>query len=612
MSVLVVGCIETHAVRLCLGLPRTAVYIGRGQAEFTEGRSPPQRLYMRAESVPFDRVTGRRFVRAVKDFLTSEVRWRARGLFALLVAFALTINGLNVVNSYVGRDFITAISHRDPTGFIRQAVLYLVVFALSTAVAVLYRFTEERLGLFWRTWLTQRIIRRYLANRTYLHLKECVGVENPDQRIADDVRTFTATTLSFTLMFMNGALAVLSFSGVLWTISPFLFGVAVVYAAFGTIAAIYLGRPLIGLNYVQSDREAAFRSELIHVREHAESIAILQREGSLTARLSRRIDQFADNYRRIISVNRNLGFFTTGYNYMIQIIPMLIVAPLFIRGKVEFGVVTQSAMAFALVLSAFSLIVNQFQSISSFAAVIARLSALVGAVEKTPGLGEMAVSVSEVKGCIAYKGLTLIAPEGGREVLKSLTAEIPHGLRVLVVGPNEAARIALFRATAGTWPAGIGALVRPPLDAIFFLPERPYMPPGTLRDFFHTGHDQVITDDRITAALQEAGLDSIPTRSGGLGSEHDWSTILSLGEQQLLAISRLILASPAFCLLDRVNTALKSAQIRQVLRRLDENSITYITLAEDAELVELYDAVLTIEPDGAWSWRRTGGSASAA
>src|SRR5438270_12774935 len=245
---------------------------------------------MSEQPVAFDRVTARRFVRAVKDFLTSEVRWRARGLFAILITFALTINGLNVVNSYVGRDFMTAIAHRDQAGFTREAVLYLAVFAGSTAIAVFYRFTEERLGLFWRVWLTRRIVRQYLSARTYLHLKESATIENPDQRIAEDVRAFTSTTLSFTLMFMNGALAVLSFSGVLWTISPFLFGVAIGYAAIGTLTTIYFGRPLIGLNYRQSDLEASFRSDLIHVRENAESVALLPREGGLTARLLRRID----------------------------------------------------------------------------------------------------------------------------------------------------------------------------------------------------------------------------------------------------------------------------------------------------------------------------------
>jgi putative ATP-binding cassette transporter len=566
---------------------------------------------MSEQPVAFDRVTGRRFVRAVKYFLTSEVRWQARGLFALLFAFAFAINGLNVLNSYVGRDFMTAIAHRDQAGFIRQAVLYVGVFALSTAIVVVYRFTEERLGLFWRVWLTRRIIGLYFSDRTYLHLKEAATVENPDQRIAEDVRTFTATTLSFTLMFMNGALAVLSFSGVLWTISPFLFGVALGYAVIGTLATIYLGRPLIGLNYRQSDREATFRSDLIHVRENAESIALLRREGRLTARLLQRIEDLADNFRRIVAVNRNLSFFTTGYNYLIQIIPMLIVAPLFIRGKVEFGVITQSAMAFTTLLGAFSLIINQFQSISSFAAVIARLSALVGAVEKGPPSGRTGVALVRDDGRIAYEGLTLNSPEGGHEVLKNLTADIPRGTRVLIIGPNEAARMALFRATAGIWPAGVGTLVRPPLEEIFFLPQRPYLPPRTLRDLLLTGQEQVMTDDEITAALHEAGLDSLPARAGGLDSEHDWPTMLSVAEQQLLALTRVTLARPAFAMLDRVTAVLKPAQVRQALRRFDENSITYITFAEDAESLELYDALLEIDADGAWNWRRTRPSTSA-
>ena len=179
-------------------------------------------------------------------------------MIGLLVGFALAVNGLNVVNSYVGRDFMTAIVNRDQGEFVRQAVLYVAVFAALTVMAILYRFVEERFGVFWRVWLTRRVVRGYMADRTYYRLKEQGGVGNPDQRIADDVRTFTATTLSFTLMFMNGTLAALSFSGVLWTISPLLFGVAVGYAVLGTLSAIYLGKPLVGLNYRQSDLEAEF------------------------------------------------------------------------------------------------------------------------------------------------------------------------------------------------------------------------------------------------------------------------------------------------------------------------------------------------------------------
>ena len=183
------------------------------------------------------------------------------------------------------------------------------------------------------------------------------------------------------LMSLNAGFTVVAFAGVLWSINTLLFAVAVGYAALGSLVTVLLGRRLVWLNYNQFDKEANLRSDLIHVRQHAESVALLHREDRLWARLLRHVDVLTANFRRIIAVNRNLAFFTTGYNYMIQIIPALIIAPLFIRGEVQFGVITQSAMAFAQLLGAFSLIVTQFQSISSFAAVVARLSSLAEAIE---------------------------------------------------------------------------------------------------------------------------------------------------------------------------------------------------------------------------------------
>lgn len=559
---------------------------------------------MSEQRVTFDRDTRRRFVGAIKTFLTSEVRWRARGLFALLILFALAINGLNVVNSYVGRDFMTAIAHRDRAGFVREAALYVAVFAGSTVILVVYQFTQDRLGLFWRVWLTRRIVDLYLTDRAYLRIKQTGTVGNPDERIADDVRAFTATTLSFIVMLVNGVLAVLSFSSVLWTISPLLFGVALGYACLGTLGTIYLGRPLISLNYRQLDREASFRASLIHVRTNAESLAISRREGRLQSRLMQRLDRLAANYRRMITVNRSLGFFTTGYNYLIQIIPALFVAPLFFRGKVEFGVVTQSAMAFSQVLGAFSIFVDQFQSISSFAAVVVRVSALSAAVERTPPGRQAGIAVVEVEGRIAYEHLTLSAPDNRHVVLQDLTAEIPRGTNVLVAGPNEAARTALFQATAGIWTAGSGTVVRPTLDEVFFLPQRPYLPPGTLRDvLLRDGQQQgMVGDERILATLREMGLDAIAEGAGALDGERDWAATLSLREQQLLALTELLLARPAFVMLDRVDGVLEAAQFRQVLHRLHESGITYVALAAHAEVVDEYDARLEIGADGTWRW----------
>src|SRR3984957_10530531 len=246
--------------------------------------------------------------------------------------------------------------------------------------AHLSQIRPHSLGLLWRDTMTRGILLRYLADGTYQRLNASGTIANPDQRISEDVRAFTVTTLSFALMVHNSAFTIVAFSGVLWTISPLLFGVAVLYASGGSLFTFLFGRPLIRLNYDQLDKEASFRSGLISVRNNADAIMTARDEDSQMAQLLGRLDDLVANFRTITSINRNVGFFTTGYNWMIQIIPALIIAPAFIERKIEFGVITQSAVAFSTLVAAFSLIVTQFQSLSSYAAVVARLSALVEAV----------------------------------------------------------------------------------------------------------------------------------------------------------------------------------------------------------------------------------------
>ena len=290
----------------------------------------------------------------------------------------------------------------------------------------------------------------------------------------------------------------------------------------------------------------------------------------------RRIDGLAENFRRIITVNINLGFFTTGYNHLIQIIPILIVAPLFIRGEVEFGVITQSTMAFAHLIGAFSLIINQVHSLTIFAAVIARLGRLGEAVERLPPSDATDVMTVETDNRLGYEGLTLFEPGNGQVLIKDLSLEVPRDTRVLIAGPNEAAKAALFRATAGMWRAGVGKVFRPHLDTIYFLPQRPYLPPGTLRQILlGTGQEKVVPEEAVLTALHDAGLRSVLERAGGLDVEHDWPAVLSLGEQQQLAVTRVILARPAFAILDRLDSVLNPTQVRRSLRLLAKNDITW-------------------------------------
>lgn len=568
---------------------------------------------LNALRVPITPAIWNRFIQMMKELGRSEVGPRARYLFVVLILFLFTINGLNVINSYVNRDFMTAIENQNMGGFVRYALIYLGVFALSTAVAVLYRYAEEKLGLLWRKWLTAQAVDRYLSERTYYRLHVSGELQNPDQRISEDIRALTATTLSFTLMFLNASITVVAFSGVLWSISPLLFAVAVAYSLLGSLLTVFLGRPLVRLNYDQLDREANFRARLIHVRENAESIALLRREGRLKARLRDRLESLTANFDRIIRVNRNLGFFTTGYNYLIQIIPALIVAPLFIQGKADFGVITQSAVAFGHLLGAFSLIVTQFQSISVYTAVVARLNALRDAITQERPPQAPTVEFSEACGSVAFEHLTLFSPRDGRTLVKDLSLSIPAGVCLLVRSTNEGAEKALFRATADLWFHGEGRVLHPGHDEIFFLPERPYLPPGTLREvLLRTADRERTPDERILASFEALNLGGVLARAGGLDSEQNWGDSLSLGEQQRLNFARVLLAAPRFVFLDHPSRGLSECPLGELLSLLRQRDITYLTLGDSKDDHRFYDRLLEIADDGTWRLRPPRSSATLA
>ena len=338
---------------------------------------------MQAQGTPNAGV-GTRLVASVRTFARSEVGWRAKLTFAAILVLLMGANGLNVANSFVNRNLMSAIAERHTAAFVWQAELTLAVFAGSTIVAVLARFAEERLGLLWREFMTERAVAAYMADGTYYRLAMPGELANPDQRIAEDTRAFTATTLSFALMAINSAFTILSFSGVLWSISPLLLVISVVYAALGSYLTIQLARPLVKLNSDQLDREASFRSALIHIRDNAEGIMVRQEGEPESAGLREHVGRIAKNFRRITTVNRNVGFFSTGYNWLIQLIPILIIAPAFMRGEIEFGVITQSTMVFTTLVAAFSLVVTQFQSLSTYGAVVSRLGSLLDAFESKP------------------------------------------------------------------------------------------------------------------------------------------------------------------------------------------------------------------------------------
>jgi vitamin B12/bleomycin/antimicrobial peptide transport system ATP-binding/permease protein len=551
------------------------------------------------------RVTAMRLARTVAVFANSEAGGKAKWLFAALLVLLFAANGLTVANSFVGRNFMTAIADRREPEFVRQAILYVGVFAASTIVAVLARFAEERLGLLWRDSLTREMLKRYLTNGAYSRLADSGEVANPDQRIAEDARAFTASTLSFALMAFNSVVTIVAFAGVMLSISPLLSLVAVLYAALGSWATLLLGRPLTNLNYDQLDKEASFRAALTHVKEHAQPILLARGENAQSARLLRRLDELVTNGRAIIAVHRNVGFFTTGYNWMIQIIPALIIAPAYIAGKIEFGVITQSAGAFATAVAAFSLVVNQFQSLSALAAVMARLNSMAEAVDLAQARPSAIQIVESEAAPLTYESLTLSAQTNDDLLLEKLSATVPFGSRVLVNGADPSAGIALFMATAGVWTAGEGRILRP--RDILFLAQQPYLPPGSLREVLaHPGREGELTDERILRELHELNLDHVLNRAGGLDAEQNWETLISLREQQLVAFLGVLLAAPPFVFADRAWATLTSNERRQLLGMLSKASIGYICNCETDDGRDLYDTVLDCKEGGGWTWTAGG------
>lgn len=545
---------------------------------------------------------------------------RARLLIMGLISLMLAINGLNVINSYVGRDFMTAIADHDRSGFTREALRLFGVFALLTFASVMSRFCEESMGLLWRKWMTWRLFELYADHQVFLRLDQTGSVENPDQRIAEDVRNFTTTTISFILMLSNAILTVVAFSGVLMSISPLLFGVAIGYALIGTWLTIRLGKPLIKLNYNQLDKEAAFRAALIHIRENGDLITLSRRKDLWVGRTWDRLADLASNFTEIIHVNRNVGFFTTGYNWMIQLIPALIVAPLFIDGDVEFGVISQSAVAFTQLMGAFSLIITQFQSISSFVAVIKRLSGMTQSVlnerERITQIKKETIDDWDHLAGIQIEHLTLGASNNHHNVIEDLNVTFAKGQRTLVYSSEATAPSVLLRAIAGVWPlVNAGRVRRPPLNLCLFVTERPYLPTCSLQELFVRPYPEAIgeveapilaafdtPESLIRQVLHEIGLSDLMEGIEDSDAIHDWQSELSLAEQQLIVIARVLLAEPIFVLMERLGSILDPEVLKHVIECLERRNITVIRFEQTQDAIDGKAARLELGARGQWTW----------
>ncbi|TGK87794.1 ABC transporter ATP-binding protein/permease [Leptospira noumeaensis] len=543
-----------------------------------------------------------RLTNTIRQLIQSKQGPAAIRYGVTLVILVISFNVFNVLGSYVGRDFISSIEQKNATAFYTNLILYSIVFIISSGIGSVNRYAEERLGILWREQLTWKFTANYLSERIFHQIIGSPGIQNPDQRITDDVKTFTTTTISFTLLFIGGIFSAISFSGVLWSINPILFLVAVTYAFTGTLSTIFLGKSLIRLNYDQLDMEASYRADLLHIRQHAESIAVTHREARMSVRLKSRLRKLVNNFRKLISVNLRLSFFTNNYNYFIQIIPMVIIVPSYMRGEIEFGVITQSALAFTTLLNAFSLIVTQFQSISAFSAVVKRLHSLETAMLHAEADAKQNRESNFSSDEISFENFTLYSNDRSKLLVDNLNLKIQRKERWLFTSPDEIVKLSLFRSIAGISNHSEGRIKKPNFEEILFLPEQAYLPPGRLRNVIVPAYLNLeVSDSEILAELQKMGLETLVRRYGGLRTLKEWNEELSLAEKYKIAVIRVLFLKPKFLVLDRPGSSLGKFEISKILKLFHKLDVTTIVIAKDEETVLEYDYHLNISHFGKWN-----------
>lgn len=533
-----------------------------------------------------------------------EEKWKAWGLLVLLVLLLLGQTGFAVLFNDQTGEFTSALAARDADRFWQAIRFCLMLLMGAVPMYAFYYYVRDRLGNQWRRWLTGRFLGSYFRDRHFYELNANASIDNPDQRIAEDISTFTQRSLFFLLILIGSILQLVAFSNVLWSISRELVYFLVIYAVAGTLITLFVfGKPLIGLNFLQLRREANFRFSLVRVRENAESIAFYRGETQELQQVKQRFTGAFDNYNALIKSQLFLNLFQYAFSMLTIVLPSALIASRVLSGELEVGRAVQAAGAFAAVLSAISVVVDNFESLSRFGAGIDRLdsfSRALGGPSQDPTRG--AAVIESVHGSrLALEGVTLLTPNHERILLKDLSMTVQPGAGLLIVGSSGSGKSSLLRAIAGLWYSGHGKIIRPAPEDIMFLPQRPYMLPGTLRSqLLYPNKERPVSDVELLELLVKVNLTDLAERFGGLDVELDWEKLLSIGEQQRLAFARVLLTRPRFAMLDEATSALDAANEANLYQQLLAGNSTPVSVGHRSTILKFHHQVLELGGDGQW------------
>ena len=551
-----------------------------------------------------------RFWAIATPYWRHEERWKAWGLLTLLLLLLLGQTRFAVLFNEQTGEFTSALAARNEERFWDAIKFSLGLLVVAVPIYAFYYFVRDKLGIHWRRWLTDRFLDRYFSRRHYDELNANAGLDNPDQRIAEDINTFTQRSLYFLLILIGAILQLAAFSAVLWSISRMLVYFLVFYAIFGTAVTLAVfGKPLIGLNFMQLRREADFRFGLVRIRENAESIAFYRGEAQESQQVRRRFAAAFDNYNRLIRSQLFLNLFQYAYGLLTIVLPSAIIASDVLSGELEVGSAVQAAGAFAAVLSAISVIVENFEGLSRFAAGIDRLNTFSRILAADPACRARSGSLIETLQApvLALEHVTLLTPDGARTLVKNLSLSVGPGEGLLIEGESGSGKSSLLRAIAGLWYCGGGRILRPAPGDILFLPQQPYMILGSLRSqLLYPNQERPAADAELLRLLERVNLPDLAERFGGLDAEMDWEKVLSIGEQQRLAFARVLLARPRYAMLDEATSALDAANEESLYRQLAATESTLVSVGHRPSLYKYHRQVLELGGDGAWQLRPAG------
>jgi putative ATP-binding cassette transporter len=558
--------------------------------------------------------------RLSRPYYRSEEKWSAWGLLASILALRLLLVGMTVVLSFWNREFFNSLQDKNWAAFFELLFVYrqtpsglmpgfCEIAAVYILVAVYFTYLSQWLQIRWRRWLTVRFLDEWLADRAYYRIslttdRAAIGTDNPDQRIAEDIRDFVDNTLGLGISLLANVVTLVSFLGILWSLSGTvtLFGVsipgymvwvALAYAIIGTWLTHLVGRPLATLRFRQQRVEADFRYSLVRVRENMEGIALYSGEAEEKGLLGHRFSSVIGNWWAIMQRTKMLNALTAGYEQVAVIFPFIVAAPRYFSGAIPLGGLTQTAGAFGRVQDALSWFITRYPDLAQWHAIVERLTTFHRAVIAARAAFGTGIAVADATdGLVQIRDLRLELPNGAK-LLEDADLDLKAGQSVVVTGRSGSGKSTLFRAIAGIWPFGQGRVLRP-VERCLFLPQRPYIPLGSLRHVISYPHPPATySREELEGALADAGLPQLAAR---LDDDENWAQQLSGGEQQRVALARALLAKPDWLFLDEATASLDPEAEAELYRTLKSRlpGTTLVSIAHRPSVAAFHDRRLTL------------------